>query len=91
MTSYITSPKERESYARQVWQAFKAHGKPSHRITLDLMSPSEWHLLLAWMDEAIPLRIVLRAFEDTKGQGTTLRYYRSSVEQAYKHWLEAVS
>ena len=82
---------QRQSYARQVWQAFKEYAKPSARLTLDLATPAEWWLITTWLDRDIPLRVILRAFEDTKGQGTTLRYYRSSVEQAYKHWLEAVS
>jgi hypothetical protein len=82
---------QRYRYARAVWSALKEHSVGSPRLTLDLMTPAEWWLLATWMDRDIPFRIVLRAFEDCKGKGRTLLYWAGPVEQAYKHWLEAVS
>ena len=82
---------QRQSYARQVWQAFKEHSLPSPQNTLDLASPLDWYLIASWMDRGIPLRIVLRAFKDTKGPARTLLYYSGPVEEAYRYWLRALS
>lgn len=82
---------DRQQYAREVWSAFKDHARPSSRLTLDMASPAEWWLISQWMADEIPLRVVLRGFEDCKGQGKTLLYYAGAVNGAWRHWLEAVS
>ena len=83
----MTNGEQRSEYAYIVWNRFlERTGQPSTRI----MSPSEWDVLRGWMDAEVPLRVVLRAFEDTAGRGKTLAYYRGSVEEAMKHWTQAV-
>ena len=83
----LSKPLDRSLYAHEVWTAFLEHSgqKPTR-----LMSPSEWDVMRSWLDAAVPLRIVLRAFEDTAGRGKTLAYYRGSVEEAMRNWRRAV-
>ena len=72
-------------YARTVWAEFvKKTG------TKRAMTCAEWGVLVGWMDQDIPLRIVLRALDDTKGKGRTLVYYEKPVEAAARHWARAV-
>lgn len=78
---------ERVEYARAVWKAFEDKRGGYERQ----MSPAEWHILATWMDANIPLRVVLRALEETGGNGRTLSYYFLPVEQAYRRWKEAVA
>lgn len=81
---------QRYQYAQEVWTAFKDKSAGSPRMTLGLMTPAEWSVVATWMDRDIPLRVVLRAFKDTKGKDArTLLYFAGPVEQAYRHWIEA--
>ena len=83
----LSKARDRSLYAHEVWTAFlQRTGQPQTR----LMSPAEWDVMRGWLDAEVPLRIVLRAFADTAGRGKTLGYYRGSVEEAMKHWTQAV-
>ena len=54
------------------------------------MSCAEWGVLAGWMDQDIPLRIILRALQDTNGRGRTLVYYEKPVEAAARFWARTV-
>lgn len=78
---------ERKTYADDVWSKFlEVSGLRGTR----LMSPGEYSTLSGWMDGGIPLRVVLRGLQDTRGKGKMLSYYHSSVQQAYESWRQAV-
>lgn len=76
---------ERLEYARAVWAEFVRKTGSTRQ-----MSCAEWGVLAQWMDQDIPLRIVLRALDDTKGRGHTLVYYEKPVEAAARFWGRAV-
>ena len=80
------SPQE---YIRQIEAAFlSATGRPETQG----FDNTEYVLCRKWHEQRIPLRIVLRAFQDTKGaaQARRLHYFGPSVEDAAKHWQRAV-
>ena len=55
------------------------------------MSPVEFSLVSRWYVQGIPLRIVLRGMQDTKGRdAATLAYYGPSVAEAAERWRRAV-
>lgn len=78
---------EAQAYADDVWSAFLA--KTGERVTR-LMTPGEFETLKGWRDLGIPLRVVLRGIEDTRGRGRMLGYYNSSVLAAYESWRQAL-
>jgi len=79
---------QRRIYAESVWSAFQDKAAtPSTR----LMSSGEWRLLSKWMDAHIPLRVVLRAIQDHRGQPRTLLALEASVEEAYRNWQRALA
>lgn len=69
-------------YSTAVWQAFTERSGRSER----LMGAGEWWVLRGWLRAGIPLRVVLRAFQDTGGRGQSLAYYGPSVREAYERW-----
>jgi hypothetical protein len=83
----ITSPTaDVETYCRIIWEEHcKRRGNE-----FPLMSSAEFSLVMGWHESGIPLRIVLRGFMDTEKAGSSLFYYRSPVEQAYRMWVKAV-
>lgn len=77
---------QRQEYAEAVWKAFLAKsGLPETRVS----SPGDFVTLKGWMDAGIPLRIVLRAFKDTKGKGRCLAYFAPSVRDAFDYYRKA--
>lgn len=77
---------QRTEYAEAVWTAFLAKsGLPETRVS----SPGDFVTLKGWMDAGIPLRIVLRAFKDTKGKGRCLAYFAPSVRDAFDYYRKA--
>lgn len=80
--------KQRKDYAEAVRAEFyRLAGLPETR----LLSPAEFDMLKYWMDEKVPLRVVLRGMADTRGKGRTLNYYGPSVWQAFKHWNQSIA
>ena len=79
------TPAERLDYSRTVWAEFVRKTGSTRQ-----MSCAEWGVLAGWMDQDIPLRIVLRALDDTKGRGHTLVYYEKPVAAAARFWAKAV-
>lgn len=77
----------RPAFADAIWAEFLAK---SEQPVTRLMSPREFAVLKGWQDAGIPLRIVLRGLEDTKGKGSSLAYYGPSVQVAYERWRQAV-
>lgn len=77
---------QRSEYAEAVWQEFCARvGQPTRT-----MSRVEFEVVDGWLQRGIPLRIVLRGIQDTKGNGRTLAYFGPSVLEAFDHWRQAV-
>lgn len=82
------SEEQRREYADAVWAKFMDKAQlPATRLA----SPTEFAVLKGWMDSGIPLRIVLRGIEDTKGKGSSLAYYANSVRDAFAYWRKAAS
>jgi hypothetical protein len=78
---------DREVYAAAVWAEFlRLSGEPETRMA----SPGEWTQLKRWIDQGVPLRIVLRGMSDTKGKGARLNYYGPSVDEAVGKWRRAL-
>ena len=78
---------QRGEYAEAVWQAFINRTKQPTR----LMSPQEFSLLKRWMDEGVPLRVVLRGISETRATGRLLNYFESSVRVEYERVHVALS
>jgi hypothetical protein len=74
---------QRQVYAQEVWDAFLARTGQSPTKT---MSTLEWDVVRGWMEAGIPLRIVMRGIDDTKGTGRLLSYYDPSVREAAQKW-----
>ena len=79
------TPAERLDYSRAVWAEFRRKTG-----TQRAMSCAEWGVLAGWMDQDIPLRIILRALQDTNGRGRTLVYYEKPVEAAARFWARTI-
>lgn len=57
-----------------------------------IVSPADWQVMRVWRKSNIPLRIILRAIDDTKLEGArTLRYLQEPVKTAYEHWFRALA
>lgn len=80
------SPDQRIEYGRAVWSAHQARRRDER-----IMSPAEWDLIRRWMDQKIPLRVVLRGIADTARAGRSLLYYEPSVTAAIKSWERALN
>ena len=78
---------QRRLYVEAIWAAFQERAATP---TTRMMSPAEWALLSKWMDAKIPLRIVLRAIQDHRGQPRSLLALQASVEEEYRHWQRAL-
>lgn len=77
-----------DTYIRTVWEAVcERAGRDPERTC----SSADFDLAYRWWGAGIPLRIVLRGIQDTAGKGTTVTYFRSSVEEAVKMWSRAIS
>ena len=73
-------------YSEAAWNAY------SDKLGRDrIMSPAEWAIMRGWYSSRIPLRIVLRAFQDVTGRGITLGYYERPVREAYARWRQSLS
>ena len=71
-------------YALEVW---KAHVQKSNVHAL--ASSAEWALMTRWA-ETVPLRVTLRAIEDTVTKPKTLMYYDRPVQEAYERWRRSM-
>lgn len=52
------------------------------------MSSAEYSLACGWHERGIHLATVLRAMKDTQRAGSSLFYYRGSVDAAFGLWLK---
>jgi hypothetical protein len=80
----------RTDYAREIWKAWLERRQDNG---MGFQTPAEWFLITKWMDQEIPLRIVLRGIQDCAGKigpRTSLLYVESSVNEAYRHWRLAI-
>jgi len=73
-------------YARAVWDEFTRRSGRSERF----QSPAEWWLLRGWLLDGIPLRVVLRAMEDTRKGALSLTYYGPSVRDEWERQRLAI-
>ncbi len=81
------TPEQRVQYIRLVWEEFWKRARGPER----LMSPAEWYTAWQWREAGIPLRVVIRAMEDSKGTPATLRYYDGPVRAEYERALAALT
>jgi uncharacterized protein YdaU (DUF1376 family) len=81
---------QREQYGRAVWDAWRekrGRGGPE-------MSSAEWDLIAKWMDQSVPLRVVLRGIADCRGQLTPskpLTYAAPAVREAIQQWRKSIT
>jgi hypothetical protein len=80
---------QRQEYADAVWREFlRVSGQRPTRM----MTPGEFIALKGWMDSGVPLALVLRGIEDTRGKASakSLGYFGPSVKGAIEQWRKAV-
>lgn len=77
---------DREHVARAVWSEFE---KLSGRERC--CSPAEWDTLSRWMDESIPLPVILRAFGEFAGRPRVLTAMEAPVKRAYAYYRQAMA
>lgn len=76
---------DRPTFARAVWSEFvKLSGRERE------MSAAEWYVLSKWMDQSIPLPVILRAFEEFQGKPRRLEALVVPVDKAYAYWRQAM-
>jgi uncharacterized protein YdaU (DUF1376 family) len=81
----LTQDHQRQEYTHEVWAAFcRKGGYPETRQA----SSNDFFTMKLWLDGDVPLPVVLRAIEETKGSGYTLAYYRGPVEEALSRWRQ---
>lgn len=74
-------------YARAIWEAHVER----RGSDFPLMTSAEFDLVRTWHRDGIPLRVVLRGLEDTKGRKSSLSYYGPSVAEAAAYWRRALA
>lgn len=79
-------PDERIEYARAVWETFKAINHSSRFG----MSPSEFVLIGRWMDQGVPLAVVLQGLHEVNGRVGRLEACERSVEANISRWFKAM-
>lgn len=77
----MSEARQEAGYFNLVWESFLYETGQCR-----MMSPAEWHTLKRWHAAGIPLRIVLRAFQDCEQKARTLDYYDGPVERAGLLW-----
>lgn len=76
---------DRPTFARCVWDEFcKLSGVER------CISPAEFYVLEGWMDQQIPLPVILRAFGEFKGKPRKLEAMQVPVRRAYEFWRRAM-
>lgn len=76
---------ERLAYLRAVWGEFSKKAE----ITRD-WSSAEYHVAARWLDQGIPLFVILRAIEDFNGKPRRLGAIEQPVANAVDYWRKAV-
>ena len=77
---------DRATLARCVWGAFcKLTGRERDP------SSAEWYVLSGWMDENIPLPVILRAFTEFNGKPRMLSAMEGPVGRAYAYYRQAMA
>ena len=77
---------DRATFARCVWSEFcKLSGQ-----TRD-MTCAEWYTLSGWMDQSIPLPVILRAFGEFNGRPRVLSAMEGPVLRAYRYYRQAMA
>lgn len=80
-------PDKVDQYVRAIWEVVCAR---SGRDPQRTCSSADFDLMYRWWGRRLPLRIVLRGIQDTKGNAPRVLYYRPSVEHAAEMWVKAV-
>ena len=75
------------TFYAEIEDAFLAKARTGKLV----VSPADWDQMRQWRQAGIPLRIILRAIDDTKlTHARTLRYLSEPVKAAYAHWRAAL-
>jgi hypothetical protein len=77
---------DRDKLARTIWSEFC-------KLSGETREPScrEWYVLTGWLDDSIPLRVILRAFSEFSGKPRVLSAMESPVEKAYSYYRRAMA
>lgn len=76
---------ERVAYLQAVWDAFQTKAQ----ISRD-WSSAEYHVAARWLDQGIPLFVVLRAVQDFNGRPRRLGAVEQPVANAVAYWRQAI-
>ena len=77
---------DRPTFARAVWAEFQ-------RLAGTQRDPSaaEFWVLSGWMDQGIPLPVILRAFSEFQGKPRKLEAMQTPVRRAYEYYRQAMA
>lgn len=79
------TPDERISYMQAVWETFQAKAKTQRDMT-----NAEYHQVSKWLDDGIPLFVVLRGIAEFSGKPRRLEAVEVPVEKALAYRVKAV-
>lgn len=81
------SADEKVEYTQAVWQAVCER----RRSETPEMSSAEFDVIRRWMDQRVPLSVVLRAVKDSSKPPPNVRYLAPVVKEAYSKWRHAMT
>ncbi len=72
--------------ARCIWDEFC-------KLSGEVREPTcrEWYLLSGWLDDSIPLPVILRAFGEFNGKPRRLEAMEGPVSRAYRYYRQAMA
>ena len=76
---------DRPTFAAAVWDEFQKLSGVER-----CMSPAEFWVLSGWMDQGIPLPVILRAFGEFRGKPRKLEAMQTPVRKAYDYYRQAM-
>lgn len=78
---------DRPHVARAIWSEFvKLRGEGAPNPTA-----REWYVLSGWLDQDIPLPVILRAFGEFQGKPRVLSAMEGPVKRAYQYYRQALA
>lgn len=79
---------DRPTYASAVWETFRERFQPG-RLT---MSTAEFAMVIRpWMDQDVPLAVVLEGLANVEGKPRTLHACQRAVDAEIKRWARSYS
>ena len=78
--------KDEVGYVYAIWETFRRKHAPDRLMA----SNREGMLIRRWIDQQIPLPVVLRAIDEFQGTARRLEAFEVPVERAYQYWRDAM-